>query len=305
MKPAKQALADLPVLPAILVADAVRAALREDLGRAGDITSMATIPAEAQARAVIATRKPGVLAGLALAEAAFREIDPEVRFVATKPDGSTLAAGDVVARIEGSARALLAGERVALNFLCHLSGIATVTAALVAQVDGTRARICDTRKTLPGLRAFEKYAVRCGGGANHRFGLDDAILIKDNHIAATGGVGEAIRRARAHAGHLVKVEVEVDSLDQLRDAMAESPDAVLLDNMTPAMLRQAVELVAGRAITEASGGVTLDTVAAIAATGVDMISSGWITHSAPALDLGLDFEPAGRGRPSARRRPGK
>ena len=305
MKPAKQALADLPVLPAILVADAVRAALREDLGRAGDITSMATIPAEAQARAAIATRKPGVLAGLALAEAAFREIDPAVRFVATKPDGSTLAAGDVVARVEGAARALLAGERVALNFLCHLSGIATATAALVAETTGTPARICDTRKTLPGLRAFEKYAVRCGGGANHRFGLDDAILIKDNHIAATGGVGEAIRRARAHAGHLVKVEVEVDSLDQLRDAMAESPDAVLLDNMTPAMLRQAVELVAGRAITEASGGVTLDTVAAIAATGVDMISSGWITHSAPALDLGLDFEPAGRSRPSARRRPGK
>jgi nicotinate-nucleotide pyrophosphorylase (carboxylating) len=280
----------LPALPLLLISDAVRAALREDLGRVGDITSAATIPVGAKARAVIATRKPGVLAGLAMAEAAFREVDPSVRFVAEKADGALLAAGDIVARIEGQARALLAAERVALNFLCHLSGVATATAALVAKIAGTHARICDTRKTTPGLRALEKYAVRCGGGANHRFGLDDAILIKDNHIAATGSVGEAIRRARAHAGHLVRIEVEVDSLDQLREAMQEAPDAVLLDNMKPEMLRRAVQLVAGRAVTEASGGVTVETVAAIAATGVDMISSGWITHSAPALDLGLDFE---------------
>ena len=193
-----------------------------------------------------------------------------------------------MAKVEGPARAMLSAERVALNFLCHLSGIATATAALRRPRRHTSARICDTRKTTPGLRAFEKYAVRCGGGMNHRFGLDDAILIKDNHIAVAGGVIAAIRAARAAAGHLVKVEVEVDTLDQLVEAMVAEPDAVLLDNMKPADMREAVKLVAGRAITEASGNVTLETVAAIAETGVDMISSGWITHSAPILDLALD-----------------
>jgi len=279
---------ELPVLPPLLVADAVRAALKEDLGRAGDITSMATIPASARAEAIIAARKPGTLAGLALAEAAFAAIDPSVSFMALKRDGDRLATGAVVARVKGPARAVLSAERVALNYLCHLSGIATETTRLVSLVAHTNARICCTRKTTPGLRAFEKYAVRCGGGWNHRFGLDDAILIKDNHIAVAGGVAEAIRRARAFAGHLVKIEVEVDSLDQLAEALTAGPDVVLLDNMKPAMLGKAVALVAGRAKTEASGGITPDTVAAVAETGVDYISSGWITHSAPALDLGLD-----------------
>lgn len=279
---------DLPELPSLLVADAVRAALREDLGRAGDITSAATIPSDATAEAVFGSRQEGVLAGLALAEAAFREIDPTVVFTALKRDGDRIGRGDVAARVQGPARSVLTAERVALNYLCHLSGVATATAALVAAVAHTKARICDTRKTLPGLRIFEKYAVRCGGGWNHRFGLDDAILIKDNHIAVAGGVAAAIGRARAHAGHMVRLEVEVDSLDMLRAALTARPDAVLLDNMTPAMLREAVTIVAGRAITEASGGITLATVAAVAESGVDYISSGWITHSAPSLDLGLD-----------------
>lgn len=283
------AVSNLPDLPPILVTEAVRAALKEDLGRAGDITSDATIPASARARAVIATRKPGVLAGLALADAAFREVDPAVRFNAKRHDGESLAPGDVVAVVRGPARAILSGERVALNFLCHLSGVATATRELVDKVAQTRARICDTRKTLPGLRAFEKYAVRCGGGANHRFGLDDAILIKDNHIAVAGGVVAAIEAARAFAGHLVKVEIEVDTLDQLREAMTAGPDVVLLDNMSPDQLREAVAIIDGRAIAEASGTVTAKNVAAIAEAGVDMISSGWITHSAPSLDLGLDI----------------
>jgi nicotinate-nucleotide pyrophosphorylase (carboxylating) len=280
---------ELPVLPALLVADAVHAALKEDLGRAGDITSLATIPEKAKAEAIISARKPGTLAGLALAEAAFAALDPSVSFKALKRDGEKLAAGAVVARVKGPARAVLSAERVALNYLCHLSGIATETARLVSLVAHTDARICCTRKTTPGLRAFEKYAVRCGGGWNHRFGLDDAILIKDNHIAVAGGVAEAIRRARAFAGHLVRIEVEVDSLDQLAEALTAGPDIVLLDNMKPAMLKMAVALAAGRARTEASGGITPDTVAAVAETGVDYISSGWITHSAPALDLGLDI----------------
>jgi nicotinate-nucleotide pyrophosphorylase (carboxylating) len=288
---------ELPTLPRILVAEAVRAALKEDLGRAGDITSMATIPEDAKATAVIATRKPGRLAGIALAEAAFAEVDPSASFKALKRDGDALKPGDVVARIAGPARALLSAERVALNYLCHLSGVATETAKLASLVAHTKARICCTRKTTPGLRAFEKYAVRCGGGSNHRFGLDDAILIKDNHIAVAGGVAEAIRRARAYAGHLVKAEVEVDNLDQLAEAMTEKPDAVLLDNMKPEMLKKAVGLVAGRAITEASGNINPQTIAGVAESGVDYISSGWITHSAPTLDLGLDIEiKAGRKR---------
>ena len=280
---------DLPELPSPIVADAVRAALREDLGRAGDITSAATIPASARAEAVFAVRDPGVLAGLALAEAAFRELDAGVAFTALKRDGDRLAKGDVVARVGGPARAILSGERVALNFLCHLSGVATQTARLVDAVAHTRARICDTRKTLPGLRTFEKYAVRCGGGWNHRYGLDDAVLIKDNHIAVAGGVVPAMERARAHAGHMVRIEIEVDTLDMLRAALTARPDVVMLDNMPPAMLREAVAIVDGRAVTEASGRITLETVAAVAETGVDYISSGWITHSAPSLDLGLDI----------------
>jgi nicotinate-nucleotide pyrophosphorylase (carboxylating) len=275
-------------LPDLLVVEAVRAALKEDFGRAGDITSAATVPADATANANLVARKAGVLAGLDVARHAFHEVDAAIRLTAMAKDGDRLQAGTVVATVEGPARAMLAAERVALNFLCHLSGIATATAAFVDKVKHTRARICDTRKTTPGLRAFEKYAVRCGGGMNHRFGLDDAILIKDNHIAITGGVIPAIRAARAAAGHLVKIEIEIDTLDQLAEAMVEGPDAVLLDNMTPADMHEAVQLVAGRAVTEASGNVTLETVAAIAETGVDMISSGWITHSAPILDLALD-----------------
>ena len=271
-------------LPRLLVERAVEAALLEDLGRAGDITTLATIPAETMSKAVIAARKPGRLAGLAFAESAFRQIDPAVAFLAEAADGDRLDPGTVVARIEGPARAILSAERVALNFLGHLSGVATLTAAYAAKVAHTGARIVCTRKTTPGLRAFEKHAVRCGGGANHRFGLDDAVLIKDNHIAACGGVALAIERARAFAGHLVKVEVEVDTLDQLREAMTAGPDAVLLDNMAPAMLREAVAIVAGRAVTEASGGVSLETVAAIAETGVERISVGAITHSAPVLE---------------------
>lgn len=289
-KKSKQSVStSLPILPTVLLTDAVRAALKEDLGRAGDITSMATIPDGTYATAVIAARRPGTLAGLALADLTFAEIDAAVEFKAEKGDGDPLAAGDVVARIAGSARAILAAERVALNYLGHLSGIATETARLVDLVAHTEARICCTRKTTPGIRAFEKYAVRCGGGWNHRFGLDDAILIKDNHIAVAGGVAEAILRARAFAGHLTKIEVEVDDLDQLAEAIEVGPDVVLLDNMAPELLRQAVAFVDGRAQTEASGGITTKTVAAVAETGVDFISSGGITHSAPALDLGLDI----------------
>lgn len=277
-------------LPAGLVAEAVRIALAEDLGRAGDITSAATIPADRTAAAVIAARRPGVVAGMPLAAEAFRQVDPAVRFAVERDDGAKVEAGAVLARISGPARAILAAERVALNYLGRLSGIATATAELVAAVAGTGARIVDTRKTTPGLRAIEKYAVRCGGGANHRFGLDDAVLIKDNHIAVAGGVAVAIRAARAAVGHLVNVEVEIDTLEQLVEAMAAAPDAVLLDNMNPAKLREAVAFISGRCIAEASGGVTPATVRAIAATGVDVISSGWITHSAPSLDVGLDIE---------------
>ncbi len=279
----------LPPLSRLAVDRAVAAALAEDLGRAGDITSNATIPAHDKARAFIAVRRDGTIAGLAFCESAFRQVDPATRFTARVADGTAVTAGSVIAEIEGPARPILSAERVALNFLGHLSGIATATAAYVARVAHTEAKICCTRKTTPGLRAFEKYAVRCGGGTNHRFGLDDAVLIKDNHIAAVGDIAETIRRARAAVGHLVKIEVEVDTLDQLRAALAAGPDAVLLDNMAPETLRQAVEIVAGRAATEASGGVSLDTVAAIAETGVDMISVGAITHSAPVLDIGLDF----------------
>ncbi len=276
-------------LPPPLIHEAVERALEEDFGRAGDITSAATIPADAQAEAVIAARQPGVIAGLALAEAAFRRMDASCAFQALATDGERVDAGAVVARISGNARAVLSAERVALNFLGHLSGIATLTRRYADAIAHTPARITCTRKTTPGLRALEKYAVRCGGGRNHRYGLDDAILIKDNHIALAGGVAAAIGRARTAAGHLVKIEVEVDTLDQLGEALSAGAEVVLLDNMPPALLSEAVALTGGAAVLEASGGVTLESVAAIAETGVDTISSGAITHSAPALDLGLDM----------------
>ncbi|MBB3972180.1 carboxylating nicotinate-nucleotide diphosphorylase [Hansschlegelia beijingensis] len=275
-------------LDPIAVRRAVEAALAEDLGRAGDITSAATIPASAVARVVIAARQTGRLAGLQLAEAAFRSLDPAISFKAEVEDGARLTAGEVIARIEGPARAVLSAERTALNFLGHLSGVATETARYGDLIAHTRARICCTRKTTPGLRIFEKYAVRCGGGSNHRFGLDDAILIKDNHIAVAGGVEAALRGAKSSAGHLLKIEIEVDTLEQLDRVIAEGADVVLLDNMSPAVLREAVERIDGRMLAEASGNVSLDTVVAIAESGVDLISVGRITHSAPTLDLGLD-----------------
>ena len=281
--------ANSPVLPLSLIIGAVTAALQEDLGRAGDITSAATIPPDATAVATFGARKPGVIAGLPIAESTFRQIDPSVRFTPLVRDGDRVEAGAIVARVEGNARAILGGERVALNYLGRLSGIATATAALVDRVRHTKAKILDTRKTTPGLRAFEKYAVRCGGGVNHRFGLYDAVLIKDNHIAVAGGVAPAIRKARAAVGPGIRIEVETGTLAEVAEAIAEGPDTIMLDNMSLDDMRAAVALIAGRAVTEASGNVTLESVATIAGTGVDTISSGWITHSAPALDLGLDI----------------
>ena len=276
-------------LDPISVRRAVEAALAEDLGRAGDVTSAATMPPDARAEAMIVSRQTGRLAGLQLAEAAFAAIDPAISFEASKADGDRLAPGDAVARIKGPARAVLTAERTALNFLGHLSGVASATASYADLIAHTSAKVCCTRKTLPGLRIFEKYAVRCGGGANHRFGLDDAILIKDNHIAVAGGVLAALRAAKAHAGHMVKIEIEVDTLDQLDLVIAEGADAVLLDNMEPDALREAVRRVGGRMLCEASGNVSLETVAAIAEAGVDLISVGRITHSAPNFDFGLDI----------------
>ena len=279
---------NLNPLSPLLYEPQVRAALLEDLGRAGDITTDAIVPREQQASLKLRARQPGVIAGLEVARCAFQMILPEVRMEITRPDGSVVAPGDTIAVISGPARALLTGERVALNFLCHLSGVATATASLVAAVNGTRAQIVCTRKTTPGLRALEKYAVRAGGGGNHRFGLDDAVLIKDNHIAIAGGIKAAVTSAKAHAGHLVKIEVEVDTLAQLEEALALGVDAVLLDNMTPGDLERAVGMARGKAVTEASGRITAETAPAIAAAGVDLISVGWITHSAAALDIGLD-----------------
>lgn len=277
-------------LPTLLIDDAMRQALAEDLGRAGDITTQATIPDSATATATLVARAAGVICGLDIARAAFRQIDPTIGFESWETDGARVEKGAALARIDGSARAILIAERVALNYLGRLSGVASLTAQYVERVAHTKARICDTRKTTPLLRAFEKYAVRCGGGANHRFGLDDAVLIKDNHIAVAGGVVPALRAAKRYAGHLVKIEIEVDTLDQLRDVLAEGADVVLLDNMPPLTLREAVTLVKGAMICEASGGVSLETVGAIAETGVDLISVGALTHSAPVLDVALDIE---------------
>jgi nicotinate-nucleotide pyrophosphorylase (carboxylating) len=273
----------------LLIEPQIRAALEEDLGRAGDITSDLTIPVDKQATARLVARKPGRIAGLICVEAGFRLVDPSVTFEVAAPDGSDVAAGAVVATISGAARSILTAERVVLNFLGLLSGTATLTAALVKAVEGTRARIVCTRKTLPGLRSLQKYAVRCGGGFNHRFGLDDAAMIKDNHVQAAGGIAPAVARLRAGLGHMVKIEVEVDRLEQLEEALAQGVDTILLDNMSLDEMRRAVALAKGKAVLEASGNITLQTVRAIAETGVDYISSGAITHSAPNLDIGLDF----------------
>ena len=274
---------------ALLIEPTVRHALEEDLGRAGDITTDLTIPADKRITARLAARKDGTIAGLIAAQCAFRLVDPDVQFEVAIPDGSKASKGAVLAALKGSARAILTAERVALNFTGHLSGVATATRALVDAVEGTKARIVCTRKTTPGLRVLEKYAVRCGGGFNHRFGLDDAVLIKDNHLVAAGGIRAAIERVREGLCHMTKIELEVDTLAQLEDALGLGVDTVLLDNMGPDDLRRAVSPAKGRAVLEASGNVTLATVRAIAETGVEYISSGAITHSAPSLDLGLDF----------------
>ena len=273
------------------IEDAVTRTLAEDLGRAGDITSTATIPENTKARAAVVARKAGTISGLPLVETAFRKLSPGIAIEPKARDGATVAAKTTLMTITGDARAILAGERTALNFIGHLSGIATGTAAFVSRLQGTKTRVICTRKTTPGLRALEKYAVRCGGGFNHRFGLDDAMLIKDNHIAVAGGIRPVLERARACAGHLVKIEIEVDNFDQLREVLDTGlADVVMLDNMDAAALKKAVALVAGRLVTEASGGITLDTVAEIATSGVDYVSSGTITHSSPSLDIALDIE---------------
>jgi nicotinate-nucleotide pyrophosphorylase (carboxylating) len=280
----------VPPLPAVLIEPLVRAALMEDLGRAGDITTASIVPERARARARLAAREPGVVAGIDCALAAFRLLDPAIEVEVECPDGSRVVSGETVAALSGPARGILMAERVALNFLCHLSGIATATASLVDAVRGHPARVTSTRKTLPGLRALEKRAVRVGGGVSHRFGLDDGVLIKDNHIAVVGSIRDAVARARRAAGHMVKIEVEVETMEQVDEAVAAGADAVLLDNMAPKTLERAVRRVGGGAVVEASGRITPETAPEVAATGVDVISSGWITHSAAALDLGLDFE---------------
>lgn len=291
-----------PVLLPMMVEDQVRAALVEDLGRAGDITTYATIGPEKRAQAALNSREDGVIAGIELARAAFRLVDPSVVFETMVADGDRVKAGEALIRVEGPARSILSAERVALNFLMHLSGVATYTARFAAEIAHTHARVTCTRKTLPGLRAVEKYAVRLGGGSNHRFGLDDAILIKDNHIAVAGGVAAAIEAARAYAGHLVKIEVEVDNLQQMREALGARPDAILLDNMGPDLLSEAVEInrkhhglssadypaTKGRVILEASGNVNIQTIRVIAEAGVDFISTSKVTMAAPTLDIGLD-----------------
>lgn len=280
----------LPTLPRILIEPLVRMALLEDLGRAGDLTTDAIVPVGHQATALVVARQQEIVAGLDLARLAFELIDPTIEMRVEHNDGAVVGPGDMIATLSGPARGILTGERVALNLLCRLSGIATATASVVAAVQDYEAKIVCTRKTTPGLRAVEKYAVRVGGGSNHRFGLDDAVLIKDNHIAIAGGVTEALKRAKSGVGHLVKIELEVDTLDQLREALDQGIDAVLLDNMSPDSLREAVAIVAGRAVTEASGRITPATAPSVASTGVDLISIGWLTHSVSILDIGLDFK---------------
>jgi nicotinate-nucleotide pyrophosphorylase (carboxylating) len=278
-------------LPRLLLEPAIRAALLEDLGRAGDVTSDAVIPPGTEATAVMRAREAGIAAGLDAARIAFELIDPALQIAPDKADGDRIAAGDVLLTVSGAARAILSAERVALNFACRLSGIATATRRIADAIAHTKATIVCTRKTTPGLRVFEKRAVRAGGGGNHRWGLDDAMLIKDNHIAAAGGIRSVLERARAHAGHMMKIEIEVDTLDQLAEVLAAGgADNVLLDNMAPDTLREAVAMNAGRLALEASGGITLESAPAIAETGVDYLSAGWLTHSAGILDLGLDID---------------
>ncbi len=277
-------------LPYLLVEQAVKAGLLEDIGRAGDITSDSVVPEWQRATCVLASREAGVVAGLDFARAAFALIDPDIHFNVLIPDASRVAPGDNIAMIEGPARGILTAERVALNFLGPLSGIASATRGIADAIAHTEARITCTRKTTPGLRFAQKYAVRCGGGGNHRFGLDDAILIKDNHIAIAGGIIPALRAAKRAAGHLVKIEIEVETLVQLQEALAEGVDALLLDNMDLANLREAVRMISGRSIAEASGRITPETAPGIAETGVNLLSAGWLTHSAKVLDIGLDFE---------------
>jgi nicotinate-nucleotide pyrophosphorylase (carboxylating) len=280
----------IPPLPDVIIEPLVRLALQEDLGRGGDITTDAVIPSSTRMKAVVSAREPGIAAGFDAARLALRLIDPEASWAQLAEEGVRFEKKAQLIRIEGTARSVLTAERTILNFIGPLSGVATLTARFVGEVKGTNAKIVCTRKTTPGFRALEKRAVRLGGGVNHRLGLDDAILIKDNHIAASGGVANAMRRAKAAVGHLRAIEIEVDSLEQLQDALKYSPDAILLDNMSVAMLKDAVGIVGGKAKTEASGGVRLDTVKAIAETGVDYISVGALTHSAVNLDVGLDFE---------------
>ena len=278
-------------LPTLVIEPLVRAALREDLGQAGDLTTDSIVPDDQVSTVVLVSRERGVVAGTACAALAWQLVDPRIEVRWAMQDGARVHPGDTIGSATGPTRGLLSGERVALNFLGHLSGVATGTAAIADAVAHTGARVVDTRKTIPGLRALQKYAVRCGGGGNHRFGLDDAVLIKDNHIAAAGGLAEAVTRARANVEHLVKIEVEVDTLDQLRQLLTLPVDAVLLDNMGPDQLREAVDLVAGRLVTEASGRITPESAVAVAESGVDLISVGWLTHSARVLDIGLDWPP--------------
>lgn len=278
-----------PALNEILIKPIVEAALTEDLGRRGDVTSQATIPAGMQAQLQIKARQAGVVCGMDLARLSFALVDAEIAFVAEVADGDRVEADTVLATVRGNAHHLLTAERTALNFMTHLSGIATATRQVVDSVSNYPAQITCTRKTIPGLRIVQKYAVRCGGGRNHRLGLDDAILIKDNHIAIAGDIKAAIEKAQAFAGHLIPIEVEVDTIDQLKQALDAGANLVLLDNMPPDVLSQAVALCEGRAKTEASGGVTPETVQAVAKTGVDFIAMGYLTHSTTALDIGLDF----------------
>jgi nicotinate-nucleotide pyrophosphorylase (carboxylating) len=280
-----------PAPPAQVIGRVVRQALDEDVSDAGDLTTRYALPHDAKAKGFVRTRAPGRRAGGIVLAEVFSRLDPELQVRALAADGADVAAGETIAEISGAATGLLAGERVALNLLAHLSGVATLTRAYVAAIDGLMARIAHTRKTTPGLRALEVYAVQCGGGAAHRFGLHDAVLVKDNHVAIAGGIGAALMAVRARAGHMVHVSVEVDTLAQLDEALRYSPDVVLLDNFSIPDLEKAVRMVGSRCVTEASGGVTLETVRAVAETGVDVISVGALTHSAPALDVGLDVEP--------------
>jgi len=276
-------------VPDHIIKRCVDLAFAEDLGRAGDITTASIISEGTTSKASIVARQPGIIAGTEVARLAFATTNKDICFNIHVGDGRPVASGDIIVEVSGSAAGILIAERTALNFLGHLSGIATLTRQFVDAINGTNAQICCTRKTTPGLRALEKFAVRAGGGMNHRFGLDDAVLIKDNHIAAAGGIKPALVAAKAAIGHMVKIEIEVDRLDQLEEVMDEGVDVVMLDNMAPDILRKAVKIIAGRALSEASGGVNLDSVKAIADSGVDMISVGAITHSAATLDLGLDF----------------